>query len=76
MRAPALSKSARSRVKTVTSSGFARVNSARLKRAADRSSVTASMGTRPRYSMRCATSAAVGAEIDPLTISPLWVSAR
>ena len=40
------------------------------------SSVTLSIGTRPRYSMRWATSAAVGAEIEPLTSSPPWVSAR
>jgi hypothetical protein len=43
--------------------------------AAGRSSVTLSTGTRPRYSMRRATSAAVGAVISPVTISPAWVSA-
>src|SRR5665213_1621399 len=35
-----------------------------------------STGTRPRYSMRLATSEAVGAVIDPLTNSPLCVRAR
>ncbi len=76
MRAPAFSSSARSSVKTVTSSAFG-CPSEKLKRGpADRSSATVSIGTRPRYSMRRATSAAVGAEIDPLTISPPWVSAR
>ena len=45
-------------------------------RAAVPLSATDSIGTRPRYSMRRATSAAVGAEIDPLTTSPFCVSAR
>jgi hypothetical protein len=40
-----------------------------------RSSVTVSTGTRPRYSMRRATSTAVGAEIEPVTISPACVIA-
>src|SRR5262245_25836043 len=40
---------------------------------ADRS---APIGTRPRYSMRWETSAAVGAKMDPFTSSPLWVIAR
>ena len=77
-RAPALRSSARSRVKTVTSSGRGRRPKARLKResAPVRSSVTVSIGTRPRYSMRCATSAADGAEIDPVTTSPACVRAR
>ena len=40
------------------------------------SSVTESIGINPRYSMRRPTSAAVGAAIDPLTISPTWLRAR
>jgi hypothetical protein len=75
-RAPALSSSARSSVNTVTSSGRARLP--RVKNEVGltgRSSVTVSTGTSPRYSMRRATSAAVGAAIDPVTISPAWVNA-
>jgi hypothetical protein len=75
-RAPALSSSARSRANTVTSSGFARLPSVKKDEvAAGRSSVTVSTGTRPRYSIRRATSAAVGAVISPVTISPAWVRA-
>jgi hypothetical protein len=40
------------------------------------SSWTVSIGMRPRYSTRSATSAAVEAAIDPLTTSPLGVRAR
>src|SRR5690348_13023099 len=78
MRAPAFNSSARSRVKTVTSSALGCENIDSDKRAPTRSRAaeTVSIGTRPRYSMRLATSAAVGAEIEPLTNSPLWVSAR
>ena len=39
-------------------------------------SATVSIGMSPRNSMRRAISAAVGAVIEPLTISPLCVSAR
>ena len=77
---PVRSNKARSPVKTVTSSG----------RGAERdekkaflcltsgpfSSLTESMGIKPRYSMRRPTSAAFGAAIEPLTTSPIGVRAR
>jgi hypothetical protein len=76
-RAPAFSSSDRSSVNTVTSSVFARLVNVKNVAAAPaaRSSVTVSTGTRPRYSMRRATSAAVGAAIEPVTISPACVIA-
>ncbi len=78
MRAPVCKRSARSPVKIVTSSGRGRdriLKSQRVPGLAP-SSRTVSIGMRPRYSTRSATSAAVEAAIDPLTTSPLGVRAR
>jgi len=78
MRAPVLSNSARSLVRIVTSSGVgpeAKEKPPPLR--ALRCSVSApSIGIRPRYSMRRATSACDGALIEPVTTSPVCVSAR
>src|SRR5262245_12450633 len=76
--APAFSRSARSRVKIVTASERARCPNFKLNSdvLGARSSTTVSMGTSRRYSIRRATSAEVGADINPLTTSPLWVNAR
>jgi hypothetical protein len=74
----ARSRLEQSRVKMVTSSARGLLNSASVTRETDAtpSSDTVSIGTSPRYSMRRATSDAVGADSDPFTSSPLWVMAR
>ena len=64
-------------MKVVTSAALGPPNRLRPPPApAARLSSVVSIGSSLRYSMRRATSAAVGAEIVPFTISPAWVRAR
>ena len=65
-------------MKMVMSSALGLVRKSSVKRdvVAPARSLTASIGTRPRYSTWRITSAAVGAAIEPPTTSPACVSAR